>query len=296
MSIVYLNGSYVAADKASISVLDRGFLFADSIYDVIPIFHGSPLRAEQHLARLNENLEKIHLKSPHTITEWQHIVNQVTERYDNKTLMIYIQVSRGPKAVRNHNIPESYEPTVLVAPFDMPPRHESIDAVTMEDLRWKACHIKANTLLSNVMAKEYAKQQGVTDTIFVCDGNAIEGTSSNLFIAKDNTLFTPPLSANILPGVTRSLVIEIANNHEIALKEENISLAALEGADEIFLTSSTQDVLPVTRLNNQNVGTGKPGAMGIKLNALFEQLKQDEAQHERSGRSKRPNISLPISD
>lgn len=280
MNLVFLNGEYLAKAKACVSALDRGFLFGDAIYEFIPVYDNVTFHAERHITRLSNSLAGILMENPYTLEQWKAIFKKLLAKNTLEQLShLYIQVSRGASPVRNHAIPEQeITPTVFVAIFPSPSRTTVVNGmhvVTLADQRWQNCRIKATTLLPNVLAKQHAKTNNAQDCIFVNDeGFATEGTSSNLFIVKDNTVYTTPLSANILPGITRSVVIDLLKQNNIALEEKMLTKAELMQADEAWLSSSSIEVAPVTQVDNQAIGNGTVGSMWKIIDKLFQQHKQ----------------------
>jgi D-alanine transaminase len=278
MNLVFLNGEYLAKEKASVSVLDRGFLFGDAIYEFIPVYDDVTFHAERHITRLSNSLDGILMENPYTLVQWHTIFKKLLAQNTLELSHIYIQVSRGATSVRNHAIPEQITPTIFVAIFPSPSRATFINGMhvaTLLDQRWQNCRIKATTLLPNVLAKEHAKTNNAQDCIFVnSEGFATEGTSSNLFIVKDNIVYTTPLSANILPGITRSVVIDLLKQNNIALKEKMLTKNELVQADEVWLSSSSIEVAPVTMVDGQPIRNGSVGPMWQSIDKLFQQHKQ----------------------
>jgi D-alanine transaminase len=277
---VYLNGRFLPIEEASISVLDRGFLFGDGVYEVIPVFEGRLFRASQHLKRLEKSLAAIEIPSPYNTQQWLELFTQLLEK--NKHLganqAVYLQVTRGI-AERTHFFPEEYQPTVFIqttvfSPTPLSELSKGAPAITVADNRWHLCSIKAITLLPNVLASQQAKTKKSKEAIFIRDHFAIEGTSSNLFIVKNGILITPALSDELLPGITRELVLELAKQHQIPYREEAISEQDLKNADEIWMTGSLKEVLPITELDGQAVGNGKVGPVWHTLIQYYEACKQ----------------------
>lgn len=264
-NIVYLNGHYLPLEEARISPLDRGFLFGDSVYEVIPVRNHQPVTAFEHVMRLNHSLAAINLPPPLSDAAWGEIFETLLARPFAGDRMLYVHVTRGSYAERRHASPspEQVVPTVFVAALPVLPKDitAGIQVITVKDDRWAHCRIKATTLLPNVLAKDAAQQQQATDAIFMRDGFALEATASNLFIVKEGVVMTPPLSANILPGVTRALVITLLQRHQITVIETMITLAALQQADEIWLTGSISEITAVVRVDNVVVGGGRVGPL-----------------------------------
>lgn len=276
---VYLNGEFLAAEQACIPVTDRGLLFGDSVYEVIPAFAGVPFRAEQHLARLQRSLSAIRMDNPHTDREWRHILECLCSTCPHGDHSIYLQVTRGSYAKRAHKIPSKVTPTVIafaspIAERDPGIASDGIRAITLQDIRWRHCDIKATTLLANVLAQAEAAEQGALDAILVRDGQALEGTASNLFIVLEGLLITPPDSDQLLPGVTRDLVLELAQDAKVPFAQASIHEEDLKKAGEIWLTSSTREIAPVVELDGEAVGDGKPGAHWRYMDQLYQAAKQ----------------------
>jgi D-alanine transaminase len=282
MSIVYLNGKFVPDDAACISVLDRGFIFGDGVYEVIPAYHGCLFRLSEHLQRLQNSLDAIRITNPHSSQEWQTILNELIDKNHGGDLSVYLQVTRGV-AKRDHALPKDITPTVFamanpLTPPDKTTLQNGVRAITGDDYRWVNCHIKAISLLPNVLLRQQAIDAGASETILLRNGEATEGAASNLFIVENNTLVTPPKGPFLLPGITRDLILELASQSHISWEESTISEQRLRDADEIWLTSSTKEILPVTYLDNQKVGNGTPGPMWHKMVDLFQAFKKSLGQ------------------
>ncbi len=285
MSIVYLNGEFLAQEQAKISVLDRGFLFGDGVYEVIPIFDGHFLGLNEHLSRLQRSLDAIQLQSPATPEQLKQVFHELLVR-NNKTKgdhNIYLQITRGPDTTRSHAFPKTIKPTIvaLCTPAKSTPRNiakQGFSAITLDDSRRRDCHIKAITLLPNILLYEEAKKAGAIDAILIRNGEAMEGTSSNLFIVKNNELYTPPLSAYILEGITRNLIVKLAKEHHIACHETMIQEEMLASADEIWLTGSSKEICPITQLNGKSVGNGKVGPVWSQMMDYYEAHKKAARQ------------------
>jgi D-alanine transaminase len=276
-AIVYLNGKFCPISEAHISVLDRGFIFGDGVYEVIPAYGGYPFRLQQHLKRLDNSLNAIQIKNPLTDMQWQDSIHQVIEKNSYEDQSIYLQVTRGV-APRDHRFPQQKKPTIFIMTSPLLPQSETIarqgiKAVTLADTRWLNCHIKSISLLPNVLLRQSAQDRGAQEAILIRDGFATEGAASNLFIVKNDCLITPPMGPLLLPGVTRHLIVEIARKQSLCLQEISIREADLLLADEIWLTSSTKEILPVTTLNDKIVGDGKPGKHWRAMMAAYQNTK-----------------------
>jgi D-alanine transaminase len=275
--IVYLNGAFLPQDRASIPLLDRGFMFGDGVYEVIPAYGGRLFRLEQHLQRLDNSLAAIRLTNPLTRDQWHAALEELVARNGGGDQSVYLQVTRGP-APRNHAFPERPQPTVVAMSSALTGLtddvlRDGVAAVTCEDIRWKYCHIKAITLLPNVLLRQQALDAGAAEAILVRDGLVTEGAASNVFMVTAGRVVTPPKGPYLLPGITRDLIIELAQDADLDCAEADIPLQALQGADEIWLSSSTREILPVTRLDGQPVGGGRPGPLWRRLYDRYQAYK-----------------------
>lgn len=272
--IVYLNGEFLPLSQARISVLDRGFLFGDGVYEVIPVYGGKPFRIDQHLDRLDHSLAGIRLQSPLGHDQWKELVGKMIQGRQDQS--IYLQVTRGVVAKRDHAFPEHARPTVFVMVTSIDVSHpKPARAITCEDIRWRWCHIKAITLLANVLLRQDAIDQGCQEAILVRDGKVTEGAASNIFVVHGGVLRTPPKGPDLLPGITRDLVLELAIKNDIPASESDCPADMLTDADEIWFTSSTRELVPVIELNNRPVGHGRPGPLWEKLYGIFQQYKKE---------------------
>lgn len=278
--IVYINGEYLPQSQATVSVLDRGFLFGDGVYEVIPVFAGKPLRLTEHLDRLQRSMNRVSLKKPLTQHEWEEIFQTLLESNPGGDRSIYLQVTRGAAPIRDLSFSADIEPTVFVMvndikPVDYAKLEKGIEAITVDDFRWKACDIKSVSLIANVMIRLSANVQNVMDAIMVRDGLVTEGTASNIFVVHGGIISTPPKSDCLLPGITRDLVIDLALANGLTVDERDIKQGELETADEIWLTSSTREIAPVVKLDNRVVGEGVAGEYWKNIIALYQDYKQE---------------------
>lgn len=281
MNIVYLNGQYVPLEEAKISVMDRGFLFGDGVYEYIPVYNGEMFRLKEHLARLNRSLEKTYIKIAFTEHNWLDMLQKLIEKNGGGSLGIYLQITRGVASKRDLAINQVFtEPTLfaMCMPLPKPPADlldtPGIKVMMLDDTRWANCYIKAITLLPSILLKQQALDAGMDDAILVRNSHAMEGTQSNLFIVKNEVIITPPKTNNILAGVTRDLIVEFALHQKWALKEGPITVAELMNADEIWLTSSSREIIPVVELDKKPVSSGKPGPIWQKAIKSFQKYKQ----------------------
>ncbi len=277
--MVFLNGKMLPIEEANISVLDRGFLLGDGVYEVIPAYGGKLFRLQQHLQRLQNSLDAIRISNPYTGAEWEQILNDLIAQDSSLDQSVYLQVTRGAAAKRDHAFPDKVTPTVFAMCNPIPAVAETllqqgIAAVCLDDIRWQRCDIKAITLLANAMLRQQAHDEGAAEAILISAGYALEGAASNLFIVDAGKIITPPKSSHLLPGVTRDLVLELAAQHQLQHVEQAIPKQQLEQADEIWMTSSTKEILPVTTLDQRPVGDGKPGPTWKKMIEYFSLYKQ----------------------
>lgn len=276
--IVYLNGKYLPDNEAFIPVLDRGFIFGDGIYEVIPAYGGRLFRLDEHLERLQNSLDAIRLRNPHAMQEWAEILQGLVDRNGGGDQSLYLQITRGV-AKRDHAFPKNCEPTIFAMCNPLvPPATEILEqgvaAITVDDIRWQRCHIKAISLLPNILLRQEALDQGAAEAILVRDGLATEGAASNLFVVMNGVLVTPPKGPFLLPGITRDLILELAEANGIPHREGDIRRDDLDAASEIWVTSSTREIIPVTRLNDHAVADGRPGPVFRRMIALYQAYKQ----------------------
>ncbi len=277
--IVYLNGQFLAEDQAFVPVTDRGFVFGDGVYEVIPVYGGRAFRLEEHLHRLGNSLDGIRLPNPLSHNEWANLLNTLIEKNGGGEQSLYLQITRG-NAKRDHAFPEKAKPTIFVSAAPLKPvpseqLQKGVAAITLEDIRWKNCHIKAIALLPNILLRQQAIDVGASEAILIREGLVTEGAASNVFIVKDGVIKTPPKSSFLLPGITRDLVLELAAANHISYEEANITPEALAQADEIWLSSSTREIMPVTHLNQTPVNNGIPGPLWHTMIKHYQQYKAD---------------------
>ncbi|MBN4863500.1 MULTISPECIES: D-amino-acid transaminase [Providencia] len=274
--ISYVNGQYLPEEQATVSVFDRGFLFADAVYEVTAIINGKLVDFEHHIARLQRSCHELQLALPYSSEEIKQIHTQLIERNNINEGLIYLQFTRGNAKQRNFLFPDKdIQPTLVLFAqktniVDNLKVKNGIRAVTVDDIRWARCDIKTVALLAASLTKEYAKQQGADDAIFVKDGIVTEGSSSNCFIVNQHgQLQTRGLSHEILPGITRKAVLSLAKEQGIAIIEKAFSLEEMLTAKEVFMTSATTLVCPVIKINHQKIGEGKPGNIAIRLREIY---------------------------
>ena len=277
--LAYLNGEFLPRGEACLPITDRGLLFGDSVYEVVPAYGGIPFRVDHHLRRLDRSLTAIGMENPLSHSQWRTVFERLSQQLPGQDQSIYLQVTRGDYPDRNHVIPKQVIPNVIAFTSANPPRDAGVAArgirvVTRDDIRWHRCDIKATTLLANVLARARASAEGADEAILIRDGAAMEGTASNLFIVKQGLLITPPDSAELLPGITRDLVLELAAEEGIPYAQATIDATDLTAAQEIWLTSSTREVAAVVELNGQPVADGRPGELWRRMDALFQACKE----------------------
>ena len=274
---VYLNGRFLPLDDAKISVLDRGFIYGDGVYEVIPVYHRQPYRLRQHLARLQRSLDGIRLANPHTDAEWESIIRELVARTPFDDQGVYFQVTRGV-AKRDHSFPPGVAPTVFMMSNPLPlPTAEQIErgvaVVTATDERWLHCDLKTISLLGNVLARQRAADAGAAETVLFRNGFLTEASASNVFIVVDGVILVPPKDNQILPGITYDAALELAVGGGLAVEVRPISREEALAADEMWLSSSTKEVLAVTTVDGNAFAGGSPGPMFRKMYELFQASK-----------------------
>ena len=278
LPVCYLNGDYLPLTAARVSPLDRGFLFADSVYEVLPAFGGRMFRFQEHFDRLARSLREIRIRPPHTHAEWQRILDQLIARNGGGDMYLYVQVTRGMELGRNHAFPPTSTPTVFAMASPLPQftaeqREGGFSAITVEDFRWGRCDIKSTALLANVLMKQQAAEQGANEAIIVRDGQVLEGASSSVLAIIDDVLVTPLDSPYILPGTTREVVLELAQG-VLPTARRSISVAELFSAEEVWIAAATRDVLPVCRIDGRDIGNGRPGRWWKHFADAFNDLRR----------------------
>ena len=283
---VYLNGKFMPIEEATIPVLDRGFIFGDGVYEVIPVYSRRAFRLSEHLKRLQSSLDGIRLPNPHSEAEWSKLISELIARNAGEDQYLYLHITRGV-AKRDHAFPQPpVQPTVFMmsSPLLHPAAEllaSGVSAVTATDNRWLRCDIKAISLLPNVLLRQLAVDAGCAETILLRheadsgDDFITEGAASNIFLIKNNVLHAPPKNNLMLPGITYDVVLELAAADHIAFEVRKIGKDELFGADEILLTSSTREVMPITTLDGKAVGNGKPGPMFARLYSLYQNFKRE---------------------
>jgi D-alanine transaminase len=292
----YLNGDFTTLPHAKVSVMDRGFIFGDGVYEVVPVYAGRPFCLEQHMARLDRSLAELRISNPKTRPEWREIISQLIANHDHSTLgrgqnrsetssdlLIYLQITRGV-ALRDHVMPADITPTVFVmaSPMKLPTpaqRAEGVACVTADDFRWKKAHVKSVSLLGAVFARQISADAGAVETVMFRDGFLSEAAASNVWVLKDGMVLGPPRDNLVLEGIRYNLIEDLCRAHGIPFVLRRISRDEVLDADELLLSSATKEVLAITTLDGQPVGhgatKGRPGPIYERLYAGYQQAKQD---------------------
>lgn len=278
MSMVFLSGRFLPIEEARVPVLDRGFIFGDGIYEVVPVYSRVPFRLEEHLARLERSLAAVGIRNPLSRAQWRETIQKIIDAQDFEDQGVYFQVTRGV-AKRDHAFPKDAEPTVFVMANPLvPPAREAVEkggrAVSAEDFRWLRCDIKSTSLLGNCLLRQVSAEAGATETILFRDGKLTEASSSNVFIVKGGTIFSPPKSHLILPGITYDVVVELAQANGMPLVFRDVTRDGVFAADELWVTSSSKEVFPIVELDGRRIGDGKPGPVFRRMHQLYQDFKQ----------------------
>lgn len=278
---VYLNGAFMPIEEARVPVLDRGFLFGDGVYEVIPVYARRAFRMRDHLQRLQHSLDGIRLPNPHSVKEWEAILDALIAQLTLDDHYLYLHITRGV-AKRDHPFPNPpVPPTVFVmsSPLTHPSAEQvarGVACITVQDNRWLRCDIKAISLLPNVLMRQAAVDACCGEAILIRDDSFLtEGSASNIFVVKDSVLLAPPKDHLMLPGITYDVILELAATHGIKSEIRRIMKEELFSADELLLTSSTREVMPITSLDGQAIGNGQPGAMFARLYPLYQTFKKE---------------------
>jgi len=276
--MVFLNGKYLPVEEARVPVLDRGFIFGDGVYELVPVYSRIPFRLDEHLARLERSLAAVRIRNPYSRAEWRDIVLAVMGKQPFEDQGIYFQVTRGV-ARRDHAFPKDVAPTVFVMsnPLVTPPR-ELVDrgasAVTAVDDRWLRCDVKSISLIGNCLLRQASADAGAVETILFRDGMLTEASASNVFVVKRGAVLSPPKSNLILPGITFDVIVELAKGAGLPLEFRAIAEAEVRAADEVWVTSSSKEVLAIVSLDGKPVGEGRPGPVFRRMYELYQEFKQ----------------------
>lgn len=272
-NIAYVNGHFSVLEEATISIEDRGFQFGDGVYEVVRTYGGAPFRLYDHLSRLESSARAVSIPIPLSRTDWEALIREGVQRSELASCLVYIQLTRGV-APRAHLFPSPAKPTVVMTFREIPEPDgalhlQGVPVIILPDLRWGRCSIKSLNLLANVLAKQEARDAGAVEAILVKDGLVTEGCTSNVCLVRDGTLITPRLSDQLLAGVTRAVVLELARKHGIIVDEREVPEAELTRADELFLIGTTIEVLPVSTLNGVPVRDRVPGPVTHAVSDAF---------------------------
>ena len=275
--MVFLNGKFMPIEEAHVPVLDRGFIFGDGVYELIPVYSRVPFRMDEHLARLERSLAAVRIRNPYSRAQWSEIILQLVEKQSFDDQGVYFQVTRGV-AKRDHAFPKDAVPTVFIManPLVNPPLElveRGAAAVSAIDDRWQHCDIKSISLIGNCLLRQVSADVGAVETILFRDGKLTEASASNVFVVKGGLILSPPKSSLILPGITYDVIAEIAQAAGLALEYRDISEAEVRGADEIWVTSSSKEVLAIVTLDGRPVAGGKPGPLFRRVHALYQEFK-----------------------
>ena len=276
--MVFLNGSFLPLEQAKVSVLDRGFIFGDGVYELIPVYSRSPFRMDEHLARLERSLGAVRISNPYPREKWREVILGLIERQPWDDQGVYVQVTRGV-ARRDHAFPEGVEPTVFAMsnPLVNPPPavvEQGAPAVSAVDYRWLRCDIKSTSLIGNVLLRQASVDAGAIETILFRDGVLTEASASNVFVAKNGRLLSPPKSNLILPGITYDVVVELAQQLAIPIEFRDVREAEVRSADEVWLTSSSKEIVAVVELDGKPVGEGRPGPLYRRAWQGYQEFKR----------------------
>ena len=275
---VYLNGSFLPIEDAKISPLDRGFIFGDGVYEVIPFYAGRGLRMREHLKRLQRSLDELEIDNPYVIEHWESMITTLIDKNGGGNVGVYIQVTRGV-AKRDFPPPRGLTQTVfmMVNPLATPKAEiyaRGISCVSLDDNRWLKCHIKSVALLGAVLLKHESNQGGFDEAVLFRDGYLTESSASNIAAVKNGVILCPPMDNLILPGITYELMIELARKNNLPLQIRRVSRRQVKAADELWIMSSTKEVVPIVMLDDKPIGTGQPGPNFKQMHQLFQEYKR----------------------
>lgn len=280
MTKIYINGQFFAPEDAKISVLDRSFLFGDGVYEVITVYQRKPFHLKAHLDRFQKSLDGIRMKNPHTNEEWADIINDIIAQHESDDQYLYLQVSRGAAAKRDHAFPAEIQPTIVGMTNPLPALPDAyfqkgISTITLEDTRWKNCHYKTTALLPNALLRQEAVENAATEAILIRDGLMVEGAASNILMVKDGSIISPVRDNRILHGITLDVIELLAKQHNIPMVFRDITEAELRNADEVWLTASTKELIPITQIDGKPVGNGMPGPLAKKMFDHYQAHKKE---------------------
>jgi D-alanine transaminase len=276
--MVFLNGRILPLEQATVPVLDRGFIFGDGVYELVPVYSRAPFRMDEHLARLERSLAAVRIANPYERDKWRSVILELVAQQPWDDQGVYLQVTRGV-AKRDHAFPAGVEPTVFAMsnPLVNPPAalvEQGAAAVSAPDNRWLRCDIKSISLIGNVLLRQASADAGAAETILFRDGILTEASASNVFVAKNGLLLSPPKSNLILPGITYDVVVEIAQQLGLPLEFRDVREAEVRAADEVWVTSSSKEILAIVELDGRPVGEGKPGPLFKRAWQGYQEFKR----------------------
>lgn len=276
----YLNGQFLPLTEARVPALDRGFLFGDGAYEVIPVYSRRPFRLDEHLRRLDATLASMRLTNPHSLDEWRALVLELVHRNPWNDQSIYLQITRGADVRRHHAFPDGVSPTVflmaeaLITPDDAT-RQRGVNTVSATDIRWLRCDMKSTSLLANCLLRQLAADAGAAETILFRDGILTEGSASSVFVVRNGTLMAPPKTHLMLPGITYDVVFELAAANGLPTEVRDLTEDEVRSADEVWITSSTKEVLPVAQLDGKPIANGQPGPLAVQMMGWYQDFKRE---------------------
>jgi len=276
--MVFLNGRFLPLEEAKVPVLDRGFIFGDGVYELVPVYSRVAFRLDEHLSRLERSLAETRIRNPYARAQWREIIYRLVDAQPFEDQGVYFQVTRGV-AKRDHAFPKDAEPTVFAMsnPLVTPPREtvqKGAAAVSAHDNRWLRCDIKSISLIGNCLLRQLSAEAGAAETILFRDGKLTEASASNVFIVKRGVIVSPPKSSLILPGITYDVVTELARGNGMPIEFREIPESEVRGADEIWVTSSSKEVLAIVSLDGRSIGDGKPGPVFRRMYELYQEFKR----------------------
>ena len=276
--VVFLNGEFLPVDEAKVPVLDRGFIFGDGVYEVVPVYSRVPFRLDEHLARLERSLGETRIRNPYSRNQWREVIFKLVDAQPFEDQAVYFQVTRGV-AKRDHAFPKGAEPTVFMMsnPLVNPPRAQveaGGRAVSERDNRWLRCDIKSISLIGNCMLRQLSAEEGYAETILFRDGYLTEASACNVFIVKRGVIQAPPKGNLLLPGITYDVVVELARANGMPIELRGVTEAEVRAADELFVTSSSKEVFPIVELDHQKIGDGRPGPVFRRMYELYQEFKR----------------------
>lgn len=280
---VYLNGKFLPIEEAAVPVLDRGFIFGDGVYEMIPVYSRHAFRLQEHIRRLEQSLAALRIENPHPAHEWEALLLALIEKNAGEDQSLYLQVTRGP-APRDHAFPQTSVPTVFMMsnPLIVSTREQyehGIAAISTRDIRWDRCDIKAISLLPNVLMRQMAVDAGAVEAVMFRDGILTEGAASNILAVEAGVILAPPKDQHMLPGITYDLILELAEANAIPVEIGYFQEARIRAADELWITSSTKEVLAIVTLDGQPIGNGQPGPMFRRMYQLYQDYKNQVMRH-----------------